>query len=146
MKGEFEKQATSIHIEFGKLKGGERTTKRNLVRMEDIDEARKDFALSEDDLFDLEEYGFEDDAKLTKGAIELKVEILQKVAKKYLRINKKWFGSGKKVKENRCNPPADCKKCAYAPQDSELCKAELVAWTSKEPKRKGELKCRVKFN
>ena len=30
--------------------------------------------------------------------------------------------------KNTCNPPEDCKHCAYAPQGSELCKADYVVW------------------
>jgi len=57
-----------------------------------IDDAKKDFELSEDEEFVLEEYGFEELNKLTHDAAELKIEILVKTVKKYRKAKKKWFG------------------------------------------------------
>ena len=57
-----------------------------------IDEMKKDFELSEDEEFILEEYGYEQLSKLTHGAIKLKLEILVKVVKQYRETKKKWLG------------------------------------------------------
>ena len=34
--------------------------------------------------------------------------------------------------EEHCNPLEDCEQCAYAPQGSELCRADYVAWIEEE--------------
>ena len=33
-----------------------------------------------------------------------------------------------KLDVKHCNPPEDCKRCAYAPQGSELCRADYAVW------------------
>ena len=67
-----------------------------------IDEAKKEFETTdnEDEEFELQEYGFEDITKLTRGAINLKCEILEKVLRRYMNAKKKWFG-GCEVTEKR---------------------------------------------
>ena len=39
-----------------------------------------------------------------------------------------WESESAKSRTFYCNPPKDCKNCAYAPLGSELCESDYVAW------------------
>ena len=39
-----------------------------------------------------------------------------------------WESESAKSRTFYCNPPEDCKRCAYAPLGSELCESDYVVW------------------
>ena len=88
MKGEFEKQATSIHNELGKLRGGESTAVKNLVRLEVIDKARKDFPDKDrmEKVREIIEKHFPKEHTFSKRYILDTIQV-------YIDLREEWFGT-----------------------------------------------------